>query len=111
MAMMLPRLTSIPAALLFSFFLSCKSPAKTTDNSKSSVDWQGSYSGIVPCADCEGIATNLVLNADQSYTLYTRYLGKSQLVNTASGTFNWNKEGSTIALNGIEDGPRNYKVG
>lgn len=109
--MMLPRLTSLLAALLFSFIFSCKPPTKTADTSKSSLDWQGSYSGIVPCADCEGIATTIVLNADQSYALNTRYLGKDQTVNSAGGTFSWNKEGNTITLNGMKDGPRFYKVG
>ncbi|ANE53491.1 hypothetical protein SY85_13920 [Flavisolibacter tropicus] len=107
---MLTRLIPIPAILLFLLFLSCKSPSKMPDTSKTSLDWQGSYSGIVPCADCEGIATTIVLNADKSYALSTHYLGKDQTVNNANGTFSWNKEGNTIMLNGMKNGPLYYKV-
>ena len=36
----------------------------------------GTYLGIVPCADCEGIETRVTLFADTSYQLVMTYLGK-----------------------------------
>ncbi|MDR3273260.1 MAG: copper resistance protein NlpE [Flavobacteriaceae bacterium] len=36
---------------------------------------EGAYKGTIPCADCEGIKTELTLNADQTYTLSETYLG------------------------------------
>ncbi|WP_111307838.1 copper resistance protein NlpE N-terminal domain-containing protein [Confluentibacter sediminis] len=33
-----------------------------TDSTKQSVDWAGSYEGILPCADCKGIKTLIVFN-------------------------------------------------
>jgi uncharacterized lipoprotein NlpE involved in copper resistance len=40
-------------------------------------DWAGTYAGTLPCADCEGIRTELVLGSDGRYTLRRTYLGKS----------------------------------
>jgi copper homeostasis protein (lipoprotein) len=111
MAMMLTRLTPIPMALLFLCLFSCKSPEKVSENSKLPPNWEGSYSGIVPCANCEGISTTLILDTDQHYSLHTLYLGKDQTVNNANGTFTWNKESNVITLNDLKEGPRYYKVG
>jgi copper homeostasis protein (lipoprotein) len=43
-----------------------------------SIDWAGNYQGILPCADCEGIKTQILLNKDLSYVLETQYLGKDE---------------------------------
>ena len=47
-------------------------------NSQNSLDWSGTYKGITPCADCEGIETILTLNADvqRSFTLVEEFKGK-----------------------------------
>jgi uncharacterized lipoprotein NlpE involved in copper resistance len=84
----------------------------TPDNSSNSLDWPGTYTGTIPCADCEGIETSITLNKDRSYSMTTKYLGKKDA--TASekkGTFTWNKEGNKIALSGIENAPVWYLVG
>lgn len=47
--------------------------AHTAENSS---DWNGTYKGVLPCADCEGIETELELNADKTYELKETYLGK-----------------------------------
>ena len=47
--------------------------AHTAENS---LDWNGTYKGVLPCADCEGIETELELNADKTYELKETYLGK-----------------------------------
>lgn len=77
--------------------------------SKIALDWQGVYSGMTPCADCEGIETNLSLN-NESYTLYTRYAGKEDKGNTVSGTFSWNEDGNSITLDGLNESPKQFKV-
>ncbi|HLO80295.1 MAG TPA: META domain-containing protein [Chitinophagaceae bacterium] len=87
-------------------------PLPTADNSMTSLDWNGTYKGVVPCADCEGIETTLTINLDKIYTLTTKYLGKKDakpIVKT--GTFEWNSAGSNIKLNGIQNAPSQYKVG
>jgi heat shock protein HslJ len=103
-------------ALLFFGIASCKSTKKaqtndlksTADNSMTSVDWAGTYQGILPCADCEGIKTQIVLNKDLSYTLETQYLGKDEKVFQTKGTFKWNDAGSKITLDKSE---QMYQVG
>ncbi len=47
--------------------------AHTAENS---LDWNGTYKGVLPCADCEGIETELELNTDKTYELKETYLGK-----------------------------------
>lgn len=81
------------------------------DNSMTSLDWQGTYNGIVPCLDCEGIETALTLREDRTYLLKTKYLGKNEAINMINGSFSWNKEGSIITLIGIYQGPSQYLVG
>ncbi|MFU8831928.1 MAG: copper resistance protein NlpE N-terminal domain-containing protein, partial [Wenzhouxiangella sp.] len=34
------------------------------DSSRLSLDWVGTYSGVVPCASCPGIETSITLNDD-----------------------------------------------
>lgn len=77
-----------------------------------SAELAGMYKGILPCADCEGIETVLVLNADNTYLLKTTYLGKSGAAATEkTGSMRWNPENSFIILGGLENTPNLYSVG
>lgn len=67
-----------------------------------SLDWSGMYSGILPCADCQGIQTALQLNKDKTYVLATRYQGKSDAIQQTKGTFSWNEAGNQITLNSAD---------
>lgn len=79
---------------------------------KMSLDYVGSYKGITPCADCEGIETTLYLTDESKYVLQTNYLGKKEaVVNEQRGTYSWNEAGNTVILAGIENGPSQYFVG
>jgi copper homeostasis protein (lipoprotein) len=37
----------------------------------------GGYSGVVPCADCDGVDTRLTMFADTTYELAVNYIGKN----------------------------------
>ena len=76
-----------------------KSTKGMSQDSRTALDWAGTYKGTLPCADCEGIETTVYLDGDLSYQIATRYLGKSKEVNTQKGTFSWSKDGSMITLN------------
>lgn len=81
-------------------------------NSANSLDWQGTYKGTVPCADCEGIETTISIDADSNYVISTQYLGKKKGKGMdKKGRFSWNKEGSVITLEGIKNAPSQYQVG
>ena len=84
----------------------------TGDNSETSLDWDGVYVGTTPCANCEGIETELTLGKDKTFVLKTKYIGKgAEKINTEKGTFSWDGSGSVIVLNGLEHKPNQYKVG
>jgi uncharacterized lipoprotein NlpE involved in copper resistance len=105
------------ACLLFSLN-SCKSGGKnadqitTEDNSQTALDWAGTYSGIIPCADCAGIETQISLNMDNTYQINWKYLDKSDETYTQEGTFTWDCTGSFIILEnaGADYFPSMYKV-
>ncbi|HNL16492.1 MAG TPA: copper resistance protein NlpE N-terminal domain-containing protein [Chitinophagales bacterium] len=96
-----------PLVLLVLFVLATYSCANLKNNAstetpdghtaQNSLDWQGTYSGVLPCADCEGIETELKLNNDQTYSLTNKYLdGKNSSTDTLTGTFIW--KGNNVEL-------------
>ncbi|WP_186435267.1 copper resistance protein NlpE N-terminal domain-containing protein [Rheinheimera sediminis] len=80
-------------------------------NSQNSLDWAGTYRGVLPCADCEGIDTLLTLNMDNSYLLSITYLGKETDTIQQQGSFEWDNTGSVVQLLHLKDGAALYKVG
>jgi copper homeostasis protein (lipoprotein) len=79
-------------------------------NAANALDWHGTYTGVLPCADCEGISTTLTLNADETYHLIRVYMGREEGEFHSRGTFRWNEAGDTITLEGYTDGPGMYLV-
>lgn len=75
-----------------------KQQSKTAQQSPSSLDWTGSYCGILPCADCAGIRTVLRLKQDLTYDLSQEYLGKEGQAILQSGSFQWSEQGNSISL-------------
>ena len=86
-----------------------ESKLPTGDNSKTSLDWSGTYKGILPCADCEGIETIIKLNEDFSYSKKVKYLGKDNSFQISKGKFSWDDNGNLIYLD--KDKPNAYRVG
>ena len=82
----------------------------STHNAQHSLDWNGTYKGVLPCADCAGIETEIVLNSDQTYVLTRKYLGKGSKISDSKVPFSW-VSGSVIRLDGVIDGPSLYLVG
>ncbi len=81
-----------------------------THNSQNALDWDGFYTGTLPCADCEGIYTTITLNTDGNYIKKNVYLGKSDAAFEESGSFTWNDAGTTITLKQANE-PYSYFVG
>lgn len=115
-------------ALSFSLFISCKETPKSQSvytepeitrdsvvadmhNSANSLDIEGVYKGILPCADCRGIETEIAVNRDKTYVKRIKYLGKDDNIYGIKGTYTWNRAGNTITLSGIKDAPNQYFVG
>ncbi|MGE0801230.1 MAG: META domain-containing protein [Lautropia sp.] len=95
----------------------CMAPATRTSalnpdsshDARNSLDWAGVYRGVLPCADCEGIETVVVLAKDGTYRTHSKYLGKGDEIFLDQGSFAWNQAGNTVALSGRE--PARYVVG
>jgi copper homeostasis protein (lipoprotein) len=81
------------------------------DTSRTSLDWPGAYTGVLPCADCEGIETTITLSVDLTYTLRTRDVGKQASAQERKGRFTWDDAGATITLLDAGAGPSTYQVG
>lgn len=78
-------------------------------NTRNSLDWAGSYRGVLPCADCEGIETIVVLATDGTFSAQSEYLGKGGETFSEKGSIAWNAAGDTVTLAGRE--PVQYFVG
>ncbi|MDH0659135.1 copper resistance protein NlpE [Empedobacter sp. GD03865] len=88
-----------------------KSSQKIDDStSQSALDWDGTYEGVIPCADCEGIKTELTLNQDNTYTLIEEYIDKNLKVEN-QGNITWTDDGNSISLKTKDDEYKRYKVG
>jgi uncharacterized lipoprotein NlpE involved in copper resistance len=58
--------------------------------SQTSLDWDGSYAGVVPCADCAGIETFITINEDLFRTIseqgiWARTIGYLNIEDLSSG--------------------------
>ena len=84
----------------------------TGDNSRTCLDWEGTYSGVIPCADCAGIETRISLKMDNTYQISWQYLGKNDEIYLHDGTFIWDSTGSIIILENmdIDKYPTRYRV-
>lgn len=78
-------------------------------NARNSIDWGGIYTGVLPCADCEGIETILHINYDGTFFRQTRYLGKTDKAFEEKGVFFWQDCGNIIVLDGVTP-PNQYFV-
>lgn len=108
--------------LLIGVTISCRSASDESEsevftpdmhNSMISLDWAGSYHGLLPCADCEAIDTRISLTEDLTYRKEKIYIGKSDQVFRNEGTFTWSEDGSRIQLNNLNPSntPGVYQVG
>lgn len=82
-----------------------------THNSQNSLDWNGVYQGVVPCADCEGIETRITLKSDGTFLRSLKYLGKDRNAFFDQGNFTWDTSGSKIRLTGENGETQMYQVG
>ncbi len=98
--------TSLAILFLLNIF-SCNTKSKNNlideHSAKNSLDWLGSYWGIIPCDDCPGIELELSLNSDNSFTLFSEYLENEDSESLISGEFNWVNGGNSVELVGFPD--------
>jgi uncharacterized lipoprotein NlpE involved in copper resistance len=73
-------------------------------------EWGGTYRGILPCADCEGIETILRLEYDETWKMSLKYLGKSDEIFEDKGVFTWSVKRDAIRLKSSDEDPLWFKV-
>lgn len=66
----------------------------------------GIYTGILPCADCEGIETTLEITRDLSWKMTQKYLGKDEKTFEDKGVLHWNDEKSAFRLSKSDENPQ-----
>lgn len=79
-------------------------------NAKTSLDYQGTYTGTLPAADAPGMLVSLTLS-DSTFVRTTEFVGKKNSKSEEKGKYTWNDKGNTIILDGIKEGPNQYFVG
>ncbi|WHT39131.1 MULTISPECIES: copper resistance protein NlpE [Myroides] len=75
------------------------------DNSKTSLDWAGTYKGTIPCADCPGIDETIVLNEDGTFKLVDHYQDRKDGHFEEEGKYEWDTTGNKITLT-LKDGSK-----
>lgn len=66
--------------------------------SRNVLDWSGVYRGTMPCADCDGIRTEVILIEGDRFMMKQQYLGKEDSVYTTKGNISWDVDGARITL-------------
>jgi uncharacterized lipoprotein NlpE involved in copper resistance len=117
----MPHKTLLPMALAAALLAlaGCSSPsgsaaARNPDpahHSRNAVDWAGTYQGVLPCADCPGIRTRLVLQPDGRFELSRQYIDRQAAPLVRSGQIQWNEAGNTITLLTPDERGPQFRVG
>jgi len=97
-------------AALIAGFISCKMQKKEAENTaeeEQATTVDALYSGITPCADCEGIQVLLRLSIDGTYELQQTYLGKDNEQFISFGDYTYDPETGLVNIGSSEE-PVNY---
>jgi len=85
--------------------------ADPAHNSRNALDWHGTYEGVLPCEDCEGIQTTITLEENDRFSRKLIYTGKSKTPLLSAGKYDWNEAGSTVTLKSFKGNDQVFKVG
>lgn len=103
--------------LITMIFVSCQKQTASDNRQdtaisfKNSSDYIGIYKGILPCADCQGLDTEIAINENGTFCIKTKYEGKGDKIFELKGNFTWNRAGNVIILSTIKNAPNKYLVG
>ncbi len=80
----------------------------------STATWPGVYLGTLPCANCEGIETALLLRRDATFQLATKHLGLKDAageLQVVHGRASFNRARTEITLDSVTTAPNRYRIG
>jgi copper homeostasis protein (lipoprotein) len=69
-----------------------------------------SFTGDLPCADCEALRYRLNLFADRSYFLGTEYVGRRDASHYDIGSWTVSADGRTLTLHGGREAPERFRI-
>jgi uncharacterized lipoprotein NlpE involved in copper resistance len=79
--------------------------------SQNSLDYTGTYTGVLPCADCPGIKTEITLNSDSTFTKKMTYLEREEAgIFVEKGTYTRDSARQSITLESAP-APNQYFIG
>lgn len=81
-----------------------------TNSAKTTLDWVGTYEGILPCSNCAGIKTTVTLNKDESIKITTQYLKQNKKFEN-EGYIKWTADNNALYLDTKDKNRFFYKVG
>ncbi|MDO5105480.1 copper resistance protein NlpE [Capnocytophaga sp.] len=113
-------------AASFAVFMACKNNTQNTNdsvselsqeemmvdshNAENSLDWMGTYKGVIPAASSPGIEVTLTLFDDGTYRKTDVYIDEKDGTFKEEGNFMWSEDGSKVILT-LKDGEKQqYKV-
>lgn len=68
------------------------------------------FTGTLPCADCEGIDYRLDLFPDRVFFLRTNYRGRSPGTFDDVGSFDWSSDGRALVAHGGREAPLRFAI-
>lgn len=62
------------------------------------VEWDGRWSGVIPCASCPGIEVALILNNDATFLMREEYQEEKDSIFVSEGTVSWDEATRVLTL-------------
>jgi len=101
---------TVSTVIIFMVFLGICSGAWAGGGKEKQNDLAGMYIGIIPAADCPGIAVVAILNTEGKYYITYQYIERGVEVFPFTGTYTWDEKTKIITLDSGKL-PRYYKAG
>lgn len=60
--------------------------------------WPGTYRGVLPCVNCEGLEAIVTLKEDTTFLLKTKFLGSDVAIPDTTGRVIWNEPNKLFSL-------------
>jgi len=100
----------LPILMILIILLMVNSCATSGSSKSGDPHWAGMYVGVIPAADCPGIAVVVILNADGRYKITYQYIDRDVSVVTYSGSISWDEKTKVITLEPADRLPP-YQIG
>ncbi|MDZ4748340.1 MAG: copper resistance protein NlpE N-terminal domain-containing protein [Saprospiraceae bacterium] len=69
-----------------------------TSCAQKEASWAGTYKGVLPCVNCEGLEAILTLKEDTTFLLKINFLGSDVTIPDTTGNVIWNEPNKLFTL-------------